>query len=430
MNFLRIATLSGVFFVLGGALPAGAQTYGGGGALAGQVSSSGVAAFPGDGVRLSESALLHLGVAAEAGYDTNVFYDNTARTQSAVLTVTPFFDISNSLRQGESGGQSFVYHLGASLAYRQYLNNDPNVKAQTAFTPTVNAGIAANGAKVNFALNDTFTRIEEAPYGPSQNIIKRDHNTGVLQVGISPGGGRITTLIRYANHLDYFENIELRYGNNMAHLGTIDTSWKWLPKTALFLRLSGGYIHYLTPDATRSASVPVGAGLGIRGLITPKLSASIDLGYGTAFYLDKGTHVSGVGNVNAALALAYRLGYATSLGLGYSHGFRNSPIIGDYYNVDGVFLGVSQGIGARLVFTADGRYEWRRYQGVTRFMAPFERRDHVAGGQAKLDFFIQKWLYAGIGYNLTFNESNESAATARGVDYVKHQVLGRVGVTY
>lgn len=457
MNFPRIFALLVPLLVLGRVRSAAAQTYGspgGGGRPAGQVGSSGLDAYPGDGVRLSDAALLHLGVGAEAGYDTNVFYDNrdnSARAQSAILVVTPFVDLSNSLRQSSAGDgsglQPFLYHLGASLAYRQYLTDRPDVKDQTAFIPTVSASLAANGARSGFAVIDTFTRIEEPPYGAqaaaagqsgSGEQIKRNHNVGIIQVSLSPGGGRITSRISYTNVLDMFETTTLKYGNNLGHTGNLDTSWKWLPKTALFLRLTGGYVQYLNKSSqgpSRSDSVPLSAGLGIRGLITPKMTASVDLGYGTAFYLDRGTHVSGIGNINAGVSLGFKLGYATSLGLGYGHGFRNSPIVGDYYNLDSVSLGISQSLGGRLVFSADGRYEWRRYQGATITpmglgpAVPFERRDNIILGQAKLDFFVQRWLYTGIGYIVSFNQSNADPANG-GTDYVKNQILGRAGVTY
>jgi hypothetical protein len=441
--------------------PIRAQTYGPpGGAVAGQVGTSGVDAYPGDGIRLSESALLHLGITAEAGYDTNVFYasDKTPSNQvaqSAVLVVSPFFDISNATRHG-GVTQAFTYHLGASLAYRQYVDDDPNVKAQSHFSPSASAGIAVTGAKTSFSLSDAFTRLQEAPYGVLANgmqldgpeTIKRDHNTASAQVGLSPGGGRITTTLRYTNRLELFEKeseTDLSWGDNMGHEGMLDVAWKWLPKTALFLRANAGYIHFFNTDNDpahrRTDSFPVSGGLGIRGLITPKLSSSIDLGYGTAFYPDKSLTVSGGSSVQGTVSLAYRLGFATALSLGYAHGFRNSALVGDYYDLDGVQIGASQSLGGRLVASLDGRWEYRRYQNVPLGTGFRTRKDHLAMGQAKIDFYIQRWLYAGVGYTVTWNSSDLDnvinqgmpagmPATIQGIDYLKHQILGRLGVTY
>jgi opacity protein-like surface antigen len=387
----------------------------------------------GDGIRLSESALLHVGVGAEAGYDTNVFYTGETPVDSAVLNVTPFFSIGNGLRRGTEVASRLVYQFGASLTYREYLNEDPNVKAQRGFSPSVTLGLSASGAKVGFNFNDTFARIEEPSYGVSSETIKRNHNLAQIQLRFSPGGGRIQDSIGYRNLLDAFD--DLQYANNMGHEVWNDLSWKWLPKTAFYLRLLGGYTHYLTEDPAfpRNNSLSVGGNLGLRGLVTPKLTVDVSAGYATAFY-ENDTQVSGLANFAAALTLGYRLTPFTGISLGYARGFKNSPLIGDYYDLDTVSLIIDQAIGGKLVIGLEGRYEYRRYKNYFVMMMPFDRRDHIIIGGAKMDYFIQKWFYAGIGYALTFNESNNDVllggAPLLGVDYTKHQILGRMGITY
>src|SRR5262245_46417726 len=47
------------------------------------------------GVRLSESGMLHVGIATETGYDTNVFYNNDDKAQAPMLRVTPFINLTN-----------------------------------------------------------------------------------------------------------------------------------------------------------------------------------------------------------------------------------------------------------------------------------------------------------------------------------------------
>ena len=64
----------------------------------------------------------------------------------------------------------------------------------------------------------------------------------------------------------------------MANALTLDASWKWLPKTALFVQLSQGYIILLQHrrPAIRSRSrYPLHAMAGIRGLITAKLAVNL-----------------------------------------------------------------------------------------------------------------------------------------------------------
>src|SRR5688500_9287943 len=71
------------------------------------------------GVRLGNSSLLHVGVTADGGYDTNVFYLNEAPRSSPFLRVTPFLELSNATRDNQKPSGVY-YNLAASLAYREY----------------------------------------------------------------------------------------------------------------------------------------------------------------------------------------------------------------------------------------------------------------------------------------------------------------------
>lgn len=385
---------------------------------------------PGDGIRLSDSAVLNVGVTAEAGYDTNVFYTKESRIESAILHVIPSFNLNNRARTGQSP-PAFTYQLGASLLYREYLSDNTDVKAQRGFSPTAIIALEANGAKVDFSLSDTFARLEEPSYGVSAEPLRHNHNLAQIALRFSPGGGRLQDTVGYRNSLDIFD--QLSYGDNMAHEVWNDLSLKWLPKTAFYLRVMGGFTHFFndSPSMPRSDAWTVGGQVGLRGLITAKLSADIGVGYGTALF-ENDTQVTGAASFAGRVGLWYLPTKFTSLGLGYEHGFRISPLIGDYYDLDTAFIAFNQGLGSRLVFGIEGRYEYRVYRNFRFLMMPFDRRDHIVFGGAKLDFFIQKWFYAGIGYSVSFDESNLDMAQANvvGVDYTKHLILGRVGITY
>ena len=62
------------------------------------------------------------------------------------------------------------------------------------------------------------------------------------QVRWAPGGGRLQGLLRYTNTIDWFETEYLKAANSMGHEGMLDMSWRWLPKTALYLQVRQGYI--------------------------------------------------------------------------------------------------------------------------------------------------------------------------------------------
>ncbi len=388
------------------------------------------------GIRVGDNAVLHAGVTTEVGYDTNVFYDNSSRIESAVLRVTSTLELTNASRDPSIRSTALTYSLAGALAYREYLTDNQDVKAQRAVNPSVSAALAYTpGQSLSFSVSDSFSRTEEAPYGPSTGAIIRDYNTANAQVRVAPGGGRIAAALRYTNNYDFYENQSLKYASNMTHDLLLDLSWKWLPKTALYLQGGIAWTGYLEPMNATSArfdSYSYRVIGGIRGLITPKLSMGIGAGYADAVYDGKAASPSGSGSVSVGVDVSYRPAPFTALGVSYAHGFRNSPIVGTFYEVDTVGVSISQMVASRLALGLGGRYEYRRYAGLSVAGAVVSRKDSILIGGAQADYFIKRWLYAGIVYAITFNDSTEEpdTSTVVGVDYTKHQVLGRVGVIY
>jgi hypothetical protein len=413
--------------VLSGRMPAFAQ--GGVGAMEGTPV--------GDiGVKLSDTSILHVGVAAEGGYDSNVFYNDSQSQSSAVMQIVPSFNITNNGRDGKAHSTA-VYILGANLTYREYINADQNIRDQRAFIPRLVGTLAVNGDKLTFNLGNSFVRSQEPPYYPTTmmgqptGLITQDNNQANIGVGISPGGGRLTLTVRYSNILDYYET-QYTFASNMTHDGLLDVSWKWLPKTALFLQGGASYIHFFnTSDPnmfdTRQNSTQVRGLAGLRGLITPKSTVNLQLGYETAFYSGGNPNPSGIANFSALLDIGYLATLLSRADLVVQHGFRNSPVIGNFYDTDSVALSYSHALGA-LVGGLHGSFEWRRYQNYKNAEnVSVDRHDLLFGAGVSFDYFIQRWFYGGVTYQLTLDRpSNDPAAVA----YTKHQVFARLGLAY
>jgi hypothetical protein len=381
------------------------------------------------GLKLSEATLLHVGVGAEGGYDTNVFYSDENRVASPIVRITPFVQITNATRTGAVPSGAY-YDLNAGLQFREYITDNENVRAQRAFNPVASGMLeVSNGRAVSFYATDTFVRAEEPPYDESTTNIIRNANIATLGVRFAPGGGRMRGLVRYTNLIDHFETEEYQVASHMGHDVTLDGSWLWLPKTALFLQVSQGFIHYFDPNAPQDPvnpkfnSVPLRTLAGLRGLLTDKVAVRIAAGYGNAFYQGGGINTTGLSTLGALVELSYRPTLFTNITLGYRHEFRNS-VIGTFYDVDTGYLGLGQRIGDRLNLLAHGRYEYRRFAGLR-----LPRTDNFAQTGLTADFYIQEWLYAGAGYLLLFNRSDVDRSVG-GIDYTKQQIFVRLGFVY
>jgi hypothetical protein len=394
------------------------------------------------GVQLSESALLHVGVGAEAGYDSNVFYAETSPRGSAIARIVPFLELTNAARNGAVNSDLY-YDLGAALVYREYLSSDPDIKSQRAFMPSAYGNLEFSKMQsLSFGLSEAYTRTEDPPYQVSQAQITRDVNQASASLRWTPGGGRLGMVLRYTNTVDAFETNNLRFANSMGHLLLLDTSWKWLPKTALVLQVSQGYISYFHTDATgvtKPASFPFHAYGGIRGLITPKLTVNLAVGYGNGFYdLTNRSGPSGYGSISATADVVYQPTLLTSVQFGYRRDFLNA-IIGDFYYLDAVYLNIGQAIAGRVGFGLSARYESRSFENVpVRLTATAptifrSRHDNFFQLGANLDYRIRDWIYAGVAYTMLDNSAgSETLGTLDSgrVSYVKHLVFARLGVTY
>jgi hypothetical protein len=210
----------------------------------------------------------------------------------------------------------------------------------------------------------------------------------------------------------------------------LDGSWKWLPKTAVFLNATQGYIFYLN-DALATAngkesSYPLQVTAGLRGLLTEKTSATLAVGYTNGFYAGNFSTGGFWGSTYLDLSGTVRPTMLSRIVAGYRHDFTNAVVASFSYN-ETVYASYVQQIAGRLALDLSGRYSHRNYQG--QFVDPAQmttgRSDNFFQVGATLDYFVRNWVYAGVGYSLLTNGSNIPT-----VEYLKQQMFVRLGLTY
>jgi hypothetical protein len=382
------------------------------------------------GIQVSEGALLHVGIGAEAGYDTNVFYDNTDPKASGIIRVLPYAELSNATRTGAVSRQ-LLFDLRAGLTYRRYTSSDQAVQNYSnAWMPNAGLSLSAGSGQVGFGIADTFARLEDPPYGPQAPgfAILRYNNQASVEGRWSPGGGRLTTMLRYTNMVDIFQNT-YEYASSDTNLIMLDVAWKWLPKTAVFFNAQQGYIFYLNSALAEAnnkvSSYPLYLTAGLRGLLTEKTAAVLSLGYVNGFYGGSGGSTSGfLGSTYAELAFTVRPTLLSRVVLGYRHDFENAVISSFYYN-ETVYASYMQQVAGRLSLDLSGRYSHRDYGGSFVDMTQMGRVDNFFLAGASLDYFMRNWTYLGVAYALIADQSNIST-----LSYVKQQMFVRLGITY
>jgi hypothetical protein len=393
------------------------------------------------GINVSEGVILHVGAGVEAGYDDNVFYSNSQSpggvVGSGIIRVNSFAEISNASRVGGSPS-AIVYDVRAGLLYRDYTSSNPAVQSYSnAFMPSAGLSLSTTTGTTSFQLVDAFLRTEDPPYAgvatDNPTPITRNNNLATIQASWAPGGGRISGTLRYTNQIDIFdESSGFSYANSVSHQLMLDVSWKWLPKTAIFLQATQGYVSYLSQDPMgKVPSYPFHVYAGLRGLITPKISALVALGYANAFY-SSGTTTGGfLGSTYIDAQGTYVPTLLSRVVLGYHQDFQNSVISNFYYSYS-VYLSYVQQLMGRLSLDLSGRYSYLSYQGLLGAQnAGMSRTDNTVTAGATLDYFFRSWIYGGVGYSLTVDSSDyKIPGTGLPVSYTKQQVFARLGVTY
>lgn len=390
-----------------------------------------------NGIQISDGVTMHVGAGAETGYDTNVFYQDKSSTNylgSGILRATGFAQIGNANRTGQvPAGMAFT--AGAGLQYRRYLSDNVSLDGyRNAFMPTAHLSLGVSSGQFGFSFLDSFVRMEDTPYTPGQQSFVRDTNTASAEARWAPGGGRLSSTLRYSNILDIYEDDSLKKASSVGHQLLLDVSWKWLPKTAIFLQASQGYITYLYDNSGKVPSYPLRAFAGLRGLITPRIAALLALGYANGFY-SSGTSTSGfLGSSYLQAQAMITPTLVSRVVVGYKHDFSNSVVSNFTYD-DTIYLSYAHQIAGRVSLSLSGRYIHRNFQGNIVGVPPGDGRiDSLFNVGGSLDFYPRNWMYVGAGYALFANTSNAALTDGMGnkqsLDYVKQQVFARLGVTY
>jgi hypothetical protein len=231
--------------------------------------------------------------------------------------------------------------------------------------------------------------------------------------------------------VDYYKG-QYDYANALTNTLTLDIAWKWLPKTAIFLDAQQGDVYYLnntinpaTNQASKVSSFPLRVTAGLRGLLTEKTSALLQLGYVNGFYSSGGSTNGFLGSTFAEAALTVRPTQLSRVVIGARHDFLNA-VIANFAYEETVYLSYVQQLAGRFALDLSGRYAHLSYEGnPVDPLAMQGRVDNLVQAGVTLDYFMRSWVYLGVGYSLLDNSSSIPIDS-----YLKQQVFARLGVTY
>jgi hypothetical protein len=440
---MRIRSLILSIAVLFSARTASAQFAGAGPAGFGGLNISVQSANAGQGetpgIRVSDTFLLHTGLAVGAGVDSNVYFQDTNQVSSAVTHIMPQIDLTNG---GRGATPDVLLNVVLNGDYRQYYSSSVVGSEQSVFGVGAGATLdIGTNSPVTLTLLNTFYRDVQPPYVAGTGEFTRDAEQAGLRLRWRPGGGRLEEMLQYTLLYDHFEEAALSNADSLAHDIEFRSAFKFLPKTAVYLDFDQRFYRYLNSGVGKFNSNPFRVEAGLVGLVTPKMTASLRAGYGNGFYdIDPSPST-----VVAGAELGWLIGPFARAKVGYEHDFVNS-LYGNYYDLDALYAVWTQQVGSHFLGNLMTRWEHRNYHcpgnGIG-MMAPIscfqdvngaDRVDNWVSLGIDAHYFPTPWFSAGAAYQLLANVSDFQLTTGGAatlpVRFVKHQVMGIVSVTY
>lgn len=433
---MRLRSLFITLVVLGAAA-ASAQEGGGAPAAQGQ----GIAAAP------DRKAVLHFGIEAGAGLDTNPYSDPLSNNRfvgdlTARIRPSASLDYPGSLIAFKGDG-TLEYGflpgiLGTSrtqqfLLYQTALGGDLEVNRDGMF---------------RFALGDTFTWSSDPGTVTIGEVFNRIHNQLRAGVGLKPGGGALNMRLGYSFDFNKFldvagtnDTVATGQLDNMLHTLALRTDYKFLPRTGGFLQLAGGWSSFPFDAAgVNENAFPVTALLGVQGQIFPKVGGLASLGYSNPLVLDDagaiatGTLIGVVGQAE----LQWQPTLNTRLGGGFKRDFNPAPLY-QYVGNNRFYVNLSQVLGGRFHLGLNTGYsilEFGEEQVVlsTATTQGFLRLDGHLDVAGSLAYYFTDWFSVGVADKLDWrltNAANPAPETGDGnLGFLRNQTMVTVAAKY
>jgi hypothetical protein len=349
-------------------------------------------------------------------YDSNLFYDSHHKTSDFITTFSP--GVNLYFGKPERNSISFSYQLDRPIhADRSEL--DGNNHSFTIQTQLQGPHWLLNGVdKIQLFSNRVLGAELHFLEGPINYNVYSDNYR--LTYNLSE---KTSIYLNGAyDAIDYATGTSVLDYNNLS--ATAGFAYAALPKTTFF-----GEIYYgqtatdpnepTTPKYAHSEFV--GGFFGAKGDFTAKLSGQVKLGYEDRWFSDN-TPANGALVVGASLD--YKFSEKFSAAFNFVRRSNVSVQSGNAaYIVDAINVQIRQAIGSsgKWMATLSTGYEVYDYQGNV-FA---NRTDSVYKVLAGLDYLVQAWLTAGVGYEFNRFDSNSDLS-----GYDVHRITVKLAVGY
>lgn len=425
----------------------------------------------GPGVMLSDSMVLHLGVAVEGGYDTNVFYLGQDELGAGRVRATPQIELATLPPQRTENPDGTVseasrtadFFVNVAAIYNQYVatgDRSDVVMEQSDVAIQSALGLTVFPKRPwGFVLRNTFSRTIDPPNEVSPTNYNRDYGDAELGIRWTPGAGAFELNLLAGLSFNLYEqggDIS-RIGDYLSPRGEISGRWKFYPNTALtfetefapviMIEGNGGttpcsppYCATPGPSYIISSSYPIRSWLGFNGQWTPVIATALRVGYGAAFY-DLGDDFD---SIIAQAEVGFIVSPAARIKVGFIRDFVDS-YFSNYYVRNQGYIRWDQTFAGSFLLAAQVNLRYLQYSMLRHVdgtaagsgeVSMNPRDDVRLDGSLFFEYRARDWLAfnatADLEYNITDFRWEVTAipAGARAEEYWKLMVFGGARFIY
>jgi hypothetical protein len=394
------------------------------------------AAGAGNGIRLGGSdGRLHPFLELEGRYDSDVYY--AADRESAddvILHVRPGLELTVP-------GDRIAVDFSGKLDWAQYLGQtDPDTSDLSELYAQAGLGLTVNRRGVlGLELEDDFRRSPSTSALVFGTAVISNLNALEVRVPWRPGGGALVLAATGGWTLETFEpyfdapicdplttpacdpDVLSELGYDEFRAGG-EVRWRFLPRTSAVLE--GGWFSRQPNDPDLSDEVSgFGATVGMTGLVTAHLGATVKVGYGAT----SGAQEDVAGPLATVEAEWIPVQTATvRVGYGRRHGVDPGTTL-SVYTADRVGAAGRILFGGRYAAGVDAGWEHRAYE-----IAAGSATADVLTVTPSLEAALARWMTATLAYAYTSRDSSFPASipAAPAYDYSKSEAWLKLAVKY
>jgi hypothetical protein len=243
----------------------------------------------GPGFKLWHDGLvLHPGILAELGYDSNVLMASKSG-QAGVLRLLAHVDLSTLSPQRLGGARPRIeFRVGAGLEYRQFFSTDPRVgsaqqvNAQSTANLTLWPGDPFTLRVYNhFLVTNDARNLEVANW---QSFAPRVYDRLGLLATYRPRNGPLEIGLGESFRVDHYVQDTLQKSRALSNDINLYAQLRVLPETLVKLELRSSYVGFYGQGSPVPPSAPLRIIAGAQTMLLPFLGASMYLGYGNSLH--------------------------------------------------------------------------------------------------------------------------------------------------